>query len=93
MLQIIRPRAIVCLGATAATALIDPRFKIGEQRSRWFPGPHGSDVLATYHPSYPLRLHGDAFERVFGIIVEDLSRAWARATSADPAPTRPDRAD
>ncbi len=82
-IDIIRPRVIVCLGASAAKGLIDRKFKIGEQRSQWFPGPHGSAVLATYHPSYPLRLQGEAFERVFGIIVEDLARAWERAVGAE----------
>jgi DNA polymerase len=82
-LEIVRPSVIVCLGASAAEGLIGPKFKIGDDRSSWFPGPLGSSVMATYHPSYPLRLHGETFDRVFGIIVDDLARAWRRAQGGE----------
>lgn len=78
-LQVVQPAALVCLGATAASALIHPRFRIGDERGKWLAGPHGSAALATYHPSYPLRLAGASYERVVSIMVEDLIRARERS--------------
>ena len=79
-IAIIRPAVVVCLGAVAANALIHPRFKLGEERGRPQPGPVGGQALATYHPSYPLRLQGEAFARVFDAIVADLVAASAAAS-------------
>lgn len=55
---IVRPRLIVCLGASAVQALTGSAPKMGEIRGQWSDGPHGASVLATYHPSYLLRLQG-----------------------------------
>lgn len=79
-IRIIRPRVILCLGATAASALIHPNFRIGEERGRRFPGPDGSWLMATFHPSYLLRLEGPAYESARDAMVADLLQAWAEAT-------------
>jgi DNA polymerase len=52
--DIIRPQYIVCLGATAAQALLGKQWSIGKLRGKlhdW----NGTKVLATYHPAYLLR--------------------------------------
>jgi uracil-DNA glycosylase len=52
--DIIRPQYIVCLGATAAQALLGKTWTIGKARGKlhdW----NGMKVLATYHPAYLLR--------------------------------------
>ena len=52
--DIIRPEYIVCLGATAAQALLGKTWSIGKARGKlhnW----NGMKVLATYHPAYLLR--------------------------------------
>ncbi len=79
-IRIIRPKVILCLGATAASALIHPNFRISEERGRWFPGPGSSLLAATYHPSYLLRLRGPDYESVRDAMAADLLRAWAAAT-------------
>jgi DNA polymerase len=49
------PRVIVCLGATAAQALLGRSFKVTRQRGEWVASPLAPRVLATVHPSSLLR--------------------------------------
>ncbi|MDI6605415.1 MAG: uracil-DNA glycosylase [Thermoanaerobacteraceae bacterium] len=51
---IIRPKIIVCLGATAAKAIIDKDFKITAMRGQWTERK-GVKIIATYHPAALLR--------------------------------------
>lgn len=53
-LELIRPRVIVCLGATAAQALLGRDFRITKQRGQVVSGSRGN-VVATYHPAAVLR--------------------------------------
>jgi DNA polymerase len=46
---------IVCLGATAAQALLGPRFALTRSRGQVQAHASGKRVLATYHPSAALR--------------------------------------
>jgi len=74
-LEAIQPRAILCLGATAAAAIIRKGFKLSQERGQWFPGPAGAQTMATYHPAYVLRLEGDAQEAVHLVVLHDLREA------------------
>lgn len=47
---------LVCLGATAATALIGPGFRLQHQRGQWVKSKYCNRTLATWHPSFILRL-------------------------------------
>jgi DNA polymerase len=49
------PRVLVCLGATAAKAILGPDFRVTRQRGQVFTLPDGPDVTATIHPSAVLR--------------------------------------
>jgi DNA polymerase len=52
---IVRPRIIVCLGATAMNYCIDRSYKaIGPIRGKWF-DRKGYKLMATYHPAALLR--------------------------------------
>ena len=51
----IRPEVVVCLGATAAQALLGPSFRVSRQRGEVFDGPDGARITATVHPSSILR--------------------------------------
>jgi len=51
---LVRPKIIVCLGSTAAKAVIDRDFKITQQRGVWSE-KKGISILATYHPAALLR--------------------------------------
>jgi DNA polymerase len=52
----VAPDLIVCLGATAARALLGARFKITEGRGHFYQREGLPEILATFHPSYLLRL-------------------------------------
>ena len=54
-IRLVRPRAIICLGATAAQALLGKGFKVSEHRGRLIESPLAPLVMATVHPSSLLR--------------------------------------
>ncbi|HKG91751.1 MAG TPA: UdgX family uracil-DNA binding protein [Gemmatimonadaceae bacterium] len=61
-IALVRPRVIVCLGATAAQALLGKQFRVTQSRGRAIAPPEGADALArvdavfaTVHPSSVLR--------------------------------------
>jgi DNA polymerase len=76
-LEIVRPDLLVCLGATAAQAIVGRGFRITEQRGEILPAvDHGPPVLATYHPSAILRARtSEDRERSMAALVADLSIA------------------
>jgi len=51
----IKPHAIVCLGATAAQALIGRQFHVTESHGKFVDSPLAPYVMATLHPSAVLR--------------------------------------
>lgn len=54
-LQVVRPRVLVCLGATAAQALLGRDFRITRSRGQWIESALAPRVMATAHPSSILR--------------------------------------
>ena len=82
-LDLVEPRVVVALGATAAQALIDPDFRITESRGVLLGPrvPRGPSFLATPHPSSILRISGrDEREAARRLLAGDLATAWAAAT-------------
>jgi len=75
-IEAVKPALIVALGATAAKALLGPRFRITQQRGQVQAREGLPDVIATYHPSFLLRVkdrpEGDEIHRQF---VDDLRTA------------------
>jgi len=55
----VKPRAIICLGSTAAQAIISPKFKVTIQRGQFVKSPLAQFVTATVHPSSILRAPTD----------------------------------
>ncbi len=54
-MRVIRPEVLVCLGATAAQALLGRDFRVSAQRGRLVPSELAKHVVATVHPSSILR--------------------------------------
>jgi uracil-DNA glycosylase len=54
-LRTVRPRVLVCLGATAAQALLGKEFSVSRQRGELVDSPLAPYVVATVHPSSILR--------------------------------------
>jgi uracil-DNA glycosylase family protein len=71
----VKPKVIVCLGATAAQALLGADFRVTRQRGGFVPSTLAPHVLATVHPSALLR--GDPARREAEIerFVADLTVA------------------
>jgi uracil-DNA glycosylase len=78
-IQLVQPRAIVCLGATAAQALLGRAFKVTAHRGEFVESGLAPLVLATVHPSSLLRAPDDETRRrETERFIDDL-RAVARA--------------
>lgn len=60
--EVVHPKVVVCLGATAAQAMLGRAVSIGRERGKFFDGEHGEAVLITIHPSSILR-HREKSER------------------------------
>src|SRR5512140_845598 len=54
-IRLVHPRVIVCLGATAAQALLGPKVKVTESRGQFVESELPARVLVTVHPSSILR--------------------------------------
>ena len=77
----VKPHVVVCLGATAAKAVISKTFKVSTQRGQFVASGAAPYVFATLHPSALLRLQDEAEkEAAFERFVEDL-RLIKRALS------------
>jgi uracil-DNA glycosylase family protein len=73
-LELVEPSVLVCLGATAAKALLGSSFRVTQQRGEVLPWPeHDGVVVATVHPSSILRAE-DRDER-YAEFVADLEVA------------------
>jgi uracil-DNA glycosylase len=58
-LAVVRPRVLVCLGATAAQNLLGRQFRVTKQRGEWLESDLADHVTATIHPSAILRQRDD----------------------------------
>jgi len=78
-LALVKPRIIVCLGATAAQSLMGSKFKITVERGKFFETPWAPWLTATLHPSAILRMpDADARREARARLVEDLRGVAAR---------------
>jgi DNA polymerase len=78
----VRPRLTVALGTTAAGALMRRPVTIGRMRGQAIESESGA-LWITVHPSYLLRLPGEASrQREFARFVKDLEGAKAALASS-----------
>jgi DNA polymerase len=54
-IEVVQPKAILCLGATAARVLLGPSFRVTKQRGEVIRSAKPFAAVATYHPSAVLR--------------------------------------
>jgi DNA polymerase len=82
-IALVAPRVVVCLGATAAQALLGAQFRVTRDRGRFVPSSLAPYVVATVHPSSILRAADEADRHAaFEQFVTDL-RVAARALARD----------
>jgi DNA polymerase len=76
----VRPAIVVCLGATAARAVLGPKFKLMQGRGKVLDADRGFKVVATIHPSAVLRAPDpDARRNSYQMLVDDLKVALKTA--------------
>lgn len=80
-IRLVQPRVIVALGATAAQALLGPKFRVSQSRGKTVKSEWAGTVIATVHPSAVLRAPADAREQARRDFFADLRRV-ARALQA-----------
>jgi len=75
-IEIVAPKLIVCLGATAAQSLLGAEFRITKSRGKIHKREAMPAVLATYHPSADLRAPMPADRaRMKAELIHDLKAA------------------
>ena len=60
----VQPRVIVCLGATAAQALLGSGFRVTRERGQLLASTLGPPIMATVHPSSILRAADEPSRRL-----------------------------
>jgi DNA polymerase len=63
-IEVVKPKVLVCLGATAAQALLGSQFRVSRQRGELIKSALAPFVMATVHPSSILRAPDDETRRV-----------------------------
>jgi DNA polymerase len=77
-IAVVQPQVIVCLGATAAQALLGSSFRVTRDRGRSMPSVLAPHVLATVHPASILRAPDDATRHLeMARFIEDLRHVAA----------------
>jgi DNA polymerase len=74
-LDVIKPRVVVCLGATAAQSFMGREFKVTQSRGKFYEIDGKFHLIATLHPSAVLRMPDpDDRARARAELVQDLAR-------------------
>jgi uracil-DNA glycosylase family 4 len=80
---LVKPKLLVCLGATAAQAIFGPSFRVTRERGKVLSPKFAPRVLATAHPSSLLRQPDEeSREREYQRFVVDLRAASKAASEA-----------
>ena len=74
-IAVLKPRVLVCLGATAAQALLGRDFRVSRQRGELVDSPLAPKTIATVHPSSILRAEDRDLQ--FREFVRDLEKVAA----------------
>jgi DNA polymerase len=78
-LAVVKPKALLLLGATAAQALLGKDFKVSQRRGEFLESPLAPIVMATVHPSSLLRSPDEETRRrETARFVEDLRKVAER---------------
>jgi DNA polymerase len=81
-IAVVQPEIVVCLGATAAQALLGRDFKVTRQRGQFVESLLGPVLTATVHPSSILRAPDEAArQEQMQAFVDDLTAVARRLAS------------
>jgi DNA polymerase len=77
----VKPRVVLCLGATAAKSILGAKFSLMKERGHLHSSPYFERVLATIHPSAILRNRDPHdHEQLYHFLRDDLALAYSVAT-------------
>jgi uracil-DNA glycosylase family protein len=89
-LALVSPAVLVCLGATAAKAVLGPKIRVTQDRGRLHPSPLAPAVVVTVHPSALLRMvEPEERHAAFALFVADLVIARKAAEGSATIATQP----
>jgi uracil-DNA glycosylase len=72
-IEVVKPRTLVLLGATAAQSVMGPRFRVSKERGQVLQSPFGIPLVATVHPSSILRAtDAESREAALAGLIADL---------------------
>ena len=75
-LDAVRPKVVVCLGASAAKSLLGAKFALMKERGKVISSPYADRVIATLHPSAILRAQDETTSRhLYEWMKQDLALA------------------
>ncbi|MFL0356767.1 UdgX family uracil-DNA binding protein [Erythrobacter sp. GH1-10] len=75
---IVKPRVVLALGASAARGILGKTVSVSKVRGAPIPLGDGSELWVSVHPSYLLRLDGEASEEQGRLFARDLAAVQAR---------------
>jgi DNA polymerase len=80
-IDVLKPRVILCMGASAARAVLGSTFALMRDRGQFIPTRYSENTIATIHPSAVLRAsEAGRAAQLLDFIKSDLKLAWSRAT-------------
>jgi DNA polymerase len=74
-IALVKPRVIICLGATAAQSLLGKQFRVTKDRGKPIPTEFADAVIATVHPSAVLRAPPEARQEAERQFMADIKKA------------------
>ena len=83
-IRLLRPKVILALGSVALRYFKGPEARITRERGQWFTTGEGIPCLATFHPSYLLRLTGQAQIAAKWDVFHDLEAVKAKVEEQCP---------
>ena len=81
-IDLVAPAVLVCLGATAAKAMLGRDFRLTRHRGEMFDRLQGPTLTATLHPSAVLRGPAERRQEMLARLVDDLRAAAEVAFAA-----------
>src|SRR5207253_4174644 len=73
-ISLVKPKVIVCLGATAAQALLGRQFRVSKQRGQFIESTLAPYIVATVHPSSILRAPDETRRDAQRRFIDDLKK-------------------
>ena len=74
-IALVKPRVIICLGATAAQSLLGKQFRVTKERGKPIPTEFANAVIATVHPSAVLRAPPESRKEAERQFMADIKKA------------------